>query len=381
VQIIQIPEGISDPIPTIQGRPLEPGKDYICTNAFAGVLLLSRQRVVIKGEVWSLRLLLKSYSIEFDPFDPTEDWNGKDIWLSRGGGYGDLLMLTPLIRELKARWPAAWIHVACGSNYWGVFDGLGVICELLPIPYDRQTHIDALIQFEEVVEGDPKATRMHMAQLFADRAGITLTNLKPDYIVTQEEREWVQARFPRDGLPRVGMQLLASALYRTYRKMDSVMLKLSEQAQVLLFGAPGQIELAKEVPNVINLMDQEYKCSFRQSAALLATCDCCVSPDSALVHLSSALDVPCVGLYGPIPSHLRSTSSLSYSFNGSAVCAPCFFHADIADQFPIGMPCSEIKRCVALESIEVDDVVKRVLQFLQGPRSPALTATPESVPK
>lgn len=322
---------------------------------------MSRWRVMIDGKMWSFRKLVKSYSIEFEKFDPTEDWNNKHIWIYRGGGWGDLLMLTPLIRELRSRWPRATIHVACGSSYFPLFKGINVLCEYLPIPYSKKVPIDGLIEFEEIVEGDPMAEELHMAHLFARQAGITLTNIKPEYHVTKEERVEASERYPSSSLPRVGIQLLASAYYRTYAHMTTVMNNLAKHAQVFLFGAPGQIELTEPIENVFNLM--EDKLDFRQSAALISTCDVCVSPDSALVHLCSALDVPCVGIYGPFPSHLRLTSALAYAFNGVADCAPCFFHADLPDQFPAGMPCTECKRCVALESVDPDAVVAKVLEL------------------
>lgn len=361
MQIIQIPDGI-DPIPVKEGQPLMGGCEYICTNAFAGVMLLSRYKVSINGEEWSLRKLIRSYSIDFEPFDPDEDWNNKEIWLYRGGGFGDLLMLTPLIRELKSRWPRSWINVACGKTYWQIFKGLPVMVKPLPIPYDKRLPIDALIEFEELVEGDPKARRFHMAQLFADKAGITLTNLIPDYKVLPEELEWAKTEFPKTDLPRIGIQVMASALCRTYPHTITVMTELAKKAQVLLLGTPGQIQLTQSMENVINLMD--HKLSFRHSAALVSTCDVCVSPDSALVHLCSALDVPCICLYGPFPSDLRLTSPKAYAFNGIAPCAPCFFHADMADQWPEDMPCTKQKRCVALESIDPKLVVEGVFAML-----------------
>lgn len=367
MQILQIPDGI-DPIPTVGGRPLEPGKDYIVTNAFAGVMLLSRYRVKRDDKMWSLRLLLKSYSIEFDRFDPEEDWNNKEVWLFRGGGYGDLMLMTPLIRELRKRWPKISLHIACGHEYRCVFDWMDVICEDLPIPYGRDTYIDGLIEFEEIVEGDPKAEELHMAQLFADRAGITLTDLKPEYRVTIEEEKWAWETYPANHLPRIGVQLLASAFYRTYPKMVDVMLALAKEAQVFLIGAPGQIQLTEEIPNVTNLMD--HKLDFRHSAGLVSTCDVCVSPDSALVHLCSALNISCVSLYGPFPSRLRLTSDLAHSFDGFASCAPCFFHADRGDQFPEGMPCVEAKKCVALDSISLDDVVAKVMSLASRVNTP-----------
>jgi ADP-heptose:LPS heptosyltransferase len=364
MHIIQIPEGISDPIPTFQGLLLEAGEKYIATNAFAGQLLSSRWRVVIDGEMWSLRLLMRSHHIEVARFDPEKDWNDKNIWLYRGGGYGDLLMMTPLVREMKSRWPECRIHIACGKSYHSMFEGIDVIPELLPIPVRLLKEIDALIEFEEIIEGDPAATKMHMAKLLASRAGIELDNLKPEYHVTPEEKEWAIKHYPRNSRPRIGMQCMASAFYRTYPDMGKVMVKLSKDADVYLIGAPGQIETKGVNPYVHNLMAD--KLNFRQSASVISTCDSCVAPDSALVHLCSALDIPCVGLYGPFPSNLRVTSDRTFCFNGRASCSPCFFHAETPNQFPHGMPCTEHKKCVALESIDPDLVADKTLALAKG---------------
>jgi len=371
VQILQIPEGITEPIPVNQGRPLLAGQEYICTNAFAGVMLLSKCRVIINGETWSLRKLIRSYSVDFEPFDPNENWNNKHIWLYRGGGWGDLLLLTPLIRELRNRWPDTIIHVACGRRYHELFKGMYVITELLPVPYHFT--IDALIEFEDIVEGDPRAETTHMAQLFAGQAGITLSDIQPNFEITEDEIQWALTTYPRNNLPRIGIQVMASAFCRTYTQMPTVMTKLAKKAQVLLFGSPGQIELEEPIENVINLMS--HKLSFRQSASLVASCDVCVSPDSSLVHVCSALEVPCIGIYGPFPSELRITSPLSFSFNGKAPCAPCFFHADTPEQFPDGMPCFQQKKCVALESISPDSVVDKVLEIVRT-RSTISTPAP-----
>lgn len=341
---------------------MEGGREYICTNAFAGQVLASRWRVVINGEMWSLRLLMKARPITFSPFDPDRDWNEKHIWLFRGGGWGDLLMLTPTIRELKARWPKCRIHVACGSDYFPLFEDIDVFTEYLPIDHNRRSGIDCLIDFEELVEGDPSAEREHIAQLFANKLKMTLFNLKPEYHVNPAELNWARSRYPGKGLPRIGIQFLASAFYRSYPAMTWVMKGLAEKAQVFLFGTPGQVKLEKPVENVVNLM--EDKLTFRQSAAVLATCDACVAPDSAMVHLCSALDIPCMAIYGPFPSRLRTTSNLTWAFDGKAPCAPCFFHAESPDQFPAGMPCFEKKCCVALESIPPERVVEKALSLV-----------------
>lgn len=359
MHLLTIPEGISEPIPVQGGKPLEGGKSYICTNAFTGALLLTPWRVMIGEEMWGLRMLLDVEPYQGDGFDPILDWNNQHIWFMRGGGWGDLLMLTPLIRALKLRWPRIRIHIATGENYRGLFDGLDVIEESIPI---EETKVGGapLIAFEDWIEGHPGATTTHMAQHFANAMGIDLSgDYRPDYIPKDEETKWAEEKFPKSNRKRFGVQYMASALYRSYPLTEDVIqLLLSRGHDVFLFGAVGQLAMAKETTDgLTNLTDPSLECTFRRSAAVAKTCDCIISPDSAMVHLASALEVPYVGLYGPMPANLRGSGKEGKGLQGVAECSPCFFHADRADQFPAGMPCSKAGMCVALAQISPKQIV------------------------
>lgn len=359
MHIISLPSGIQEDIPIAQGRSLSPGQSYIATNRFAGSMLLSPWRVMLGEEMHPLRTLLEVRPYAEDYFFPESDWNNCDIWLYRGGGYGDLLLLTPLIKEMKRRWPKARINVACGTAYFDLFKGLDVHCEPIPLPTNL---LGPLISFEETVESDPMAEKLHMAQLFASKAGITLTDLKPFYQVTEGEKSFAEREYPRTGKSRIAVQFMASALYRSYPHIQKVILELSKIGEVFIFGNPGQLQLNENLENVTNLMERGF--DFRESAAILATCDACVAPDSSLVHLCSALDVPCVALYGPFPSALRLTSDKAIGLDGRAPCSPCFYHAERSTDFPAKMPCEKVGRCVALENIPVDDVVDAVMKLV-----------------
>jgi ADP-heptose:LPS heptosyltransferase len=85
-----------------------------------------------------------------------------------------------------------------------------------------------------------------------------------------------------------------------------------------------------------------------------------------MVHVASALNVPCVALYGPFPSGLRITSTEAVVIEGKAPCAPCFFHAELPEEFPAGMPCTKDKMCVAMLAIPKDEVVRQALDLALG---------------
>lgn len=367
---VTIPEGISESIPVAGGLPMEAGKSYICTNAFTGSLLMSNWRVMIGDDMWKLSPLLKAVPFEEEKFNPEDNWNGKSIWIKRGGGWGDLLMLTPVIRELKKRWPTCQIHVARGDAYAGIYRGLDITEELLPIEDKRIEWDCILVSFEEWIEGHPEAEKVHMAQHFANKFGIDLDgDHKPDYVTLPEEEAWQVANFPRLGGPRhrIGIQFMASSMYRNYPFMNKIipMLLANEETEIFLFGAPGQLEMNGEMPpRLTNLTEKKYECDFRRSAAIAKSCDCIVSPDSAMVHLASALGVPYVGLYGPIPPSLRGSGKGGKCIQGMAPCSPCFYHAARPTDFPEGKPCQEAKQCVALAEITPEQVVETVMKLI-----------------
>lgn len=363
---ITIPEGIDRPVPVKDGREMEAGKSYLGANRFVGSLLLSQYRCKIGLRSYPFRTLLKvenwpnGHKYPICKRVPKGDWNDADVWLIRGGGYGDLLAMTPLIKEIHHRWPSCRMHVACGIQFHDLFHGLPVVCELLPIPFDPGLMI---LNFEELIEGHPDAEELHIIDLFAKRAGLELSDRKMHFEVRLEEFNEAVLRYPKGSKKRVGVQLMASAWYRTYPKIVDAMIELAKDYEILVFGSPGQVEI-KKWPNIINTMAD--KLTFRQSAAVLSTCDACLAPDSALVHLSAALGVPCVALYGPMPSSLRVSSDKCHGIDGKAPCAPCFFHADKADEFPAGQPCEKEGKCIALDAIPVETVVSEVQRFLKS---------------
>ena len=84
----------SDVDDVTDGKHLKAGVDYIVTKT-----LLEHYCIASDG-----CLSVESYEIK-KSFTPDLDWNGKRLLIHRFGGAGDLLFITPLLREIKERWP------------------------------------------------------------------------------------------------------------------------------------------------------------------------------------------------------------------------------------------------------------------------------------
>lgn len=304
---------------------------------------------------------------QWEPLDSSQDWNGKTILCVRAGGYGDILLATPMLRELKQRWPKCRIVFSCHKNYACLLDGLAYVDQIAPYPLPvNDFPYDGIVWMGDVIEENPEAQKRHACDVIADRAGITLSDHALEFPVLKKEHCF-------DDIPRgeykhrIGLQLAASAVARSLSNstLAKIMLGLTD-CQFFLFGLPGQFNI-EDLPRIVNL--SKNKLTFMQSACALQTCDLLIAPDSALFHVGGALGISTIGVFGPFPFELRKTSDCQHKIQGTAPCAPCFFHQQTT-AFPLDQECFKVGKCSAMESISADNVIDMVRSLINdGQRS------------
>jgi ADP-heptose:LPS heptosyltransferase len=290
---------------------------------------------------------------ETRPFDEKKDWNGKKILIVRAGGFGDLVNLTPVLREIKKRWPNAIIDVSSIGDYGTVLENLSFVDNVLkyPIPVEVANTYDAWIFFEKAIEKNPRAEKVHMTDLFAEIVGLTKTGAfsdwtdfkQPAYCVTGPEASWAQVQFPRKpGVRRLVVQVGTSAECRIYPMwyLEQVVNALAQKGfEIFLIDKPGTLSV-QSTDKIKNLSGMGL--TFRQSAAVLNTADVFLGSDSAFAHIAGALEIPAVALFGPFPWKLRTAYSPSITaIQGVGKCSPCFHHENPSkrgDRFPKHCP-------------------------------------------
>ena len=289
---------------------------------------------------------------------------GKRVLITRSGGFGDILFLTPLIRTLLAA--GNEVTVCCHDNYKDALSGVAVQWKRYPMilaevmPYDREFWLEGVIEFA----ADPSR---HAVDLFAEAAGVELTEGKElTYAVKPEDTAWAEEHFPKRTSKRIGVQLMASSPARTYPQdlMIEVVqsLMLHADLEVALFGPPGAIQLQENHPRVLNVAAQAK--TFAQSAGVLAQCDVVLAPDSAIAHLAGALKLPTVALYGSFPWQARTAYAPTIrALQVSLACSPCHWHGR-GSAFPPHGPCARTGRCEVLAQIEPQRVVREVMKAL-----------------
>lgn len=300
------------------------------------------------------------------------------ILLMRAGGFGDLVLLTPVLREIKRLWPECHLAVCTMAHYAPVLAGLPFVNEIVDYPITRTSleTFDAWVFYENAIENNPAAHTRHMTDIFADIAGIPTPrapDCQPAYAIKPSEAIWCNEAFPRvNGTRRICIQVGASAIARVYpqRLMGEAVGKMVQRGwEVFLLGEKGEVRLPEKTPELIRNIS-EMGLTFRQSAAVVNTCDCFVGNDSALLHVAGALDVPAVGLYGPFPWKLRTAYSPSiHALQGVPVgdACPCFHHVNAVrrNHLPEKCPTKAQGICGTLAEIKPDRIVATVEKIMR----------------
>jgi len=312
---------------------------------------------------FELALLAERGSASLERFPETPSaYNSDEIVFMRSGAIGDLLFLTPAIRAYKLANPHRTVSLSCRVEHQSLFKGLDLFDALYPYPLRIEAIAECPLirSLENVME---LAHDVHATDAFANALGVQISDYKPVYIVTDEEKSlaknWIQSN-----RPRVGIQLAASVKNRNY-PLDlwaKVIFGLDDRGwEVFLFGHPGQIpEFAPNMKRTyVHNMTTE-KLSFRESAALLSQCNAFVGVDSSLLHLCHALDVPAIGLFGAFSWETRTSKApLTHALTGNGECKNCRWHAKNGLHFP-PMPCRQEQFCSVLASITPERIVAKV---------------------
>ncbi len=298
---------------------------------------------------------------------PGEGQEPSSVLFARSGGFGDLLFLSPLLAEVRRRWPKCRIGVACAPARRCVLDGLGLVdtWESVPPALTVCDGYERVIGFEGVIE----ASREHYVDALASSCGLELPagpeSRRSRYAITPAEKEWVSEMYPRNpARKRLGVQWQASEPARSYplRDLHVVCGYLGQHGwDVWLLGEPDKVRARCQHDSGVRNVAMDERPSFRQSCAILSTCDVVLAPDSALLHVAGALGLPAVGLFGPIEPKTRIQYSPSIRpLKGALPCAGCGHHPRFPGEWPVGMPCARDGQCAALAAIAPRIIISAV---------------------
>ncbi|UDF30459.1 UNVERIFIED_ORG: glycosyltransferase [Roseateles sp. XES5] len=210
------------------------------------------------------------------------------IRLSRGGGLGDVLMCTPVLREIKNRYPN--LRLEFYTKFGALVQGLPFIDHVADVSEEPEDVIPML--YEKDVP-----TNRHLASIFAERCGFQIDDLTPlcwlDPKVLAKTSEKI-SHLPR---PVVVIQRQASDWTPNkkwpIRYWEELLSCLTEIAFVIEVGVGAAGCEAHH-----NYLDMRGKTSLQEMAALIKLADAFVGPDSGPAHIAAAVETKAVVISG-----------------------------------------------------------------------------------
>ncbi len=297
--------------------------------------------------------------------------------LVSNAGFGDMLAWVPAIRKHRKLYPTHRLALSSRTKFHAVFSFLDFAPELLdyPVLADVAFSFSRVISNEGIQEDSDEGRTTPAIDICARVLGVgplVDDERKTEYRVTQSENDWAISAYPRRAMKRIGIQLSASSPTRTYhpKLCGEVMRLLYEKGHELyLFGAPDSIPMSVIPENIRGRVKNltADKLEFRQSAAVLQTCDCLFCPDSGLCHVAGATGVPTVAIFGSTSWKLRTAEYESvFAIQASEGCefSPCHFHPIFNQLWPKGAPCEKAGHCTAINSIPPERIVAKIEQKL-----------------
>jgi len=239
------------------------------------------------------------------------------IYVSRKqGGLGDVLMITPTVKALSKKYNTKIIF---GTDF-EYLDGA------LPLVFRGNPFVERVVPFRDLDPEDydvvidltcpcvayeiPKASPINRIDLFARHVGITLSDMNMDYFISDDEKKWAQDYLARENLTRYRLVLVQAFSTTTARDfppeklqkaINSLVASQKDVRVILLTHDSDSLKPSWNVPGVHRL----HNFKMRQIAAIMNECKLIICPDSAILHLASALHLPTVTLFAPTDPRAR----------------------------------------------------------------------------
>ena len=347
----------SSPI-TTPGGVILPAGEWLLQDSNAFELALMADRGTVELSPWTNQIwdMVKSGIGQNGLPAGVHNESVQRVLIIRSGAIGDLLLFMPCLPALHAAYPNASITLSCFERHHAIFQQEHLRLDEYPIRKSVAERFDLVIPLENIVELSTDKGQ-HATDAYAEALGVTVTDYKPVYKVTEEEKAFAIESYGT-GKKRIALQLHASTPIRDYPMQNwmAVMQELIKRGwEIMLLGNKDSIQkLPPEIKDCSGL-------TFREAAAVLATCDVFCGVDSAFFNLCPALGIPAVGLFGPVDWRTRikvGGNTGQVALHGEADCCPCnWTNSRNGRRFPAHGPCATSGRCDPLAGVSPGRIV------------------------
>lgn len=341
-----------------------------------------------------------------------EDLDPKNIIVRMPNWLGDLVMATPVLKDLRDRWPEAKITAMCQNGVGNILVGNPYIDEILNFKRPngwihrifhggvveplKQGHYDLGIlltnsfssawffwrgQVKNRVgyathqrslllnypvpfpENKEKQHLVITYKMLLTPLGIPLSDTSPELFITSEEKKEIQDSLVHFGVTKdsITVGINPGAAYGSAKcwlpeRFKEVAKKLTEDPRVVVLfvgdksGAPMINEICDGLSErVINLAG---KTTLRELIGFIQASQVFLTNDSGPMHIASALGVPLVALFGSTSDITTGPYKGGIVIHKRAACSPCYRR-----ECPIDFRC--------MTEISVGEVVQAIRKLMK----------------
>lgn len=256
--------------------------------------------------------------------------------IRRLGGIGDILMITPLLKEIKSQYPDCELTFAIDmvstNNYFLLVKNNPYIDHIVEASkcnvdkYDLYKDITSVcLQYE-----NSGAATLNRIDIFASACGFKLKDKLPYYKVEEEEREWAIDFVNKTNPNKLRTIMLHTASFdhkRTWpiEKYLELISYLNKFGSFHYYVNDFQSyykhwDSIKEVTNISPF-------NIRSVGAITEQMTLFIGPDSGPLHIAGSLKIPGIGIFSSIPTQARLNHYPSFTgiVHGGLSCQPCWY--------------------------------------------------------
>lgn len=234
------------------------------------------------------------------------DSPGAPVTILRNMGLGDVLMMTPSLRALKAKYPSARITYATSAPYVPLFKGLPYLEDCVII-HELSGRIPNVIDMRGWSEKAPDRHEVHRIDVYADYMGLKLTDHRLDCVLRDSPTDPVADRLLAAG--RDPTKPLITAALRGSTPIRSIPRPTLEAFTAIATAMGWQVLLVDSHPGSgwtgTDILDGCGIFKAHELAVIATQSDVCLSSDTGLAHVAAAVGTPCVAVYSSWPPDLR----------------------------------------------------------------------------
>lgn len=304
---------------------------------------------------------------------------GQSLWVSRGAGFGDQLIMSGVLAEIKRRWPASRLVFSTLPAARALF-GCGEpdseadkVFQFAPeiAPFDEWAAFDYHKIVEEIIELDREPDQTNIWETHFRFFGlwpVAPEHCRPINILTQKARdmagEFLSSLRPHPS-PFLLYQLASTSPIRSQSPA-----RVTECLAALRDAFPGHVVIAVggreqahiEIPaGVVSAVERHP----RLMVGLIERAAAVVCPDSCVNHIAAGLgdaSTPVVSLWSSFdPARRVSTYPNQFPIYHPLDCSPCFAHE--MQTPPLGCPLFR-GHCRGLDAITPAQIVARLREAM-----------------